>query len=288
MGNEVGPLRVPDRRALGRDGGGDAGRRGGGCDRGAAGHSGRQKRRHAAFDAQSCVAGGAGRGSGGELHAFAPVRGFRLHIPSGDDAFRSRAPAHRVACRIRSTHRHACRTRRPRRGCVRKITAAGSTARPHRPRDLPHHRPGRSDGLHLPKWGAHVCAAFIAHCAVGRRLSRSATNAPRSTRRPGRSLTDGVTTCNERKRNAGSAAPSAARRHAHAAGLALNQPGGHSGSRGRGRGRVRGRSRVRGRRRGDDPAEHHQRALTVGIELGREPLRVSGDHGAEDPVVGSQ
>jgi hypothetical protein len=34
------------------------------------------------FSPQGGVGGGGGRGSRGTLHAFAPVRGFRLHIPA--------------------------------------------------------------------------------------------------------------------------------------------------------------------------------------------------------------
>jgi hypothetical protein len=44
--------------------------------------------------------GGVAAGPERKLHAFAPLRGLSLHIPAGDDAFRPRARAHRVACAI--------------------------------------------------------------------------------------------------------------------------------------------------------------------------------------------
>jgi hypothetical protein len=74
--------------------------------------------------------GGVAAGPERKLHAFAPLRGLSLHIPPRQRCFRSRAPAHRVACDIRRTHPHASRTRRPRKECVHRNHR-------HRPRCRP-------------------------------------------------------------------------------------------------------------------------------------------------------
>jgi hypothetical protein len=77
--------------------------------------------------------GGVAAGPERKLHAFAPLRGLSLHIPPRQRCFRSRAPAHRVACDIRRTHPHASRTRRPRKGCVHRNHRHRSRCRPPPP-----------------------------------------------------------------------------------------------------------------------------------------------------------
>jgi hypothetical protein len=147
------------------------GRLGEGCERGAAGHCGRQKRRHAALDAQSDVGGRAGRGrrgSGRKLHGFPPVRGFLLHIPPGDEAFSHAHPL--TGRRARSdqlTDTYLARAGRGESTCA-ETTAAGPTARPHhRPRPRAPAIPARLLGRAPAQAGAHVCFPPDAPAGLG-------------------------------------------------------------------------------------------------------------------------